>query len=161
MWLPGVTAVVVGDDDRILLNRRTDNGRWALLHGIVEPGEQPAAAVVREVQEETAVVVLPQRITSVCALPAMVCRNGDQVQYLDVTFRCRPVSGVPRVNDDESLEVAWFSQAARPALSDNDELLLRTALGAETLPWFAGIRDRHGRGDVRALKGGPKPNGAR
>ncbi|ROR46384.1 NUDIX domain-containing protein [Kitasatospora cineracea] len=47
LWLSGVTAVVI-DDERILLNRRSDTGRWALLHGILEPGEQPSGAVVRE-----------------------------------------------------------------------------------------------------------------
>ena len=53
LWLPGVTAVVLDDRNRVLLGRRADNGRWTLITGILEPGEQPAVGVVREVLEET------------------------------------------------------------------------------------------------------------
>jgi hypothetical protein len=58
--------------------------------------------------------------------------NGDQAQYLDLTFRCRPVAGEARVNDDESLEVGWFAPDALPDLDDYALRRLRTALaGAE------------------------------
>ena len=53
LWLPGVSLVVVDDDGRLLLGRRSDNGQWAVISGIPEPGEQPAAAAVRECAEET------------------------------------------------------------------------------------------------------------
>ncbi|ANW22375.1 NUDIX hydrolase [Streptomyces clavuligerus] len=138
LWLSGVTAVVL-DGERVLLNRRTDTGRWALLHGILEPGEQPAAAVAREVYEETGIVVSPERITSVYTLPPMVCDNGDQAQYLDITFRCRVVSGTAQVNDDESLDVAWFPLDALPELPENDRLLLSKATGDGAEPWFDGL----------------------
>jgi 8-oxo-dGTP pyrophosphatase MutT (NUDIX family) len=52
LWLIGVTAIVL-DGDRVLLGRRADTGRWSTVSGIVEPGEHPAVAVVREVLEET------------------------------------------------------------------------------------------------------------
>ncbi|WP_246259887.1 hypothetical protein [Streptomyces typhae] len=38
-------------------------------------------------------MVTPERITSVHTLPPMVCDNGDQAQYLDITFLCRVVFG--------------------------------------------------------------------
>ncbi|MFE1318381.1 NUDIX domain-containing protein [Kitasatospora phosalacinea] len=136
LWLSGITAVVV-QDGRILLNRRSDTGRWALLHGIVEPGEQPADTVVREVREETGVTVRPERITSVHTLPAFACTNGDQVQYLDIAFRCRPLSGEAVVNDEESLAVAWFPLDALPPLTRGDTLLLEKALADTLAPWFA------------------------
>ncbi|WP_143669250.1 NUDIX domain-containing protein, partial [Streptomyces rochei] len=41
LWLPGVTAVVFDEEGRVLLCRRSDNGRWSLIGGIPEPGEQP------------------------------------------------------------------------------------------------------------------------
>ncbi|OKJ13591.1 NUDIX hydrolase [Kitasatospora sp. CB01950] len=136
LWLSGVTAVVV-EEGRILLNRRSDSGRWALLHGIVEPGEQPADAVVREVLEETGVTVRPERISSVFTLPASVCANGDRVQFLNVAFRCRYLAGDAHVNDDESLAVDWYPLDALPPLSANDTLLLDKALADAPAPWFA------------------------
>ena len=51
LWLPGATAVVL-HEGRILLGRRSDNGNWAPITGIVDPGEEPAATAVRECLEE-------------------------------------------------------------------------------------------------------------
>jgi 8-oxo-dGTP pyrophosphatase MutT (NUDIX family) len=55
LWLPGVNAIVRDEAGRVLLHRRSDTGEWSLLSGILEPGEDPAAGVVREVEEETGV----------------------------------------------------------------------------------------------------------
>ena len=40
--LPGVSAVVFDDEGRVLLGRRADTGKWSVIGGIPEPGEQPA-----------------------------------------------------------------------------------------------------------------------
>lgn len=39
--LPGVSAVVFDDAGRVLLGRRADTGKWAVLAGIPEPGSSP------------------------------------------------------------------------------------------------------------------------
>jgi 8-oxo-dGTP pyrophosphatase MutT (NUDIX family) len=115
LWLPGVSAVVVDDDGRVLLGRRADNGRWAVISGILEPGEQPAVAAVREVLEETGVTVEVEGLAAaVTDDHVVVYPNGDRAQYLDLTFACRLVSGVARVADDESTDVGWFSPDALP-----------------------------------------------
>ncbi|GAA2269680.1 MULTISPECIES: NUDIX hydrolase [Kitasatospora] len=118
LWLSAVTAVVVDEQDRLLLNLRSDTGRWALIGGILDPGEEPADAMVRECLEETGVTVLPEALTSVTVSELQQYPNGDQAQYLDLTFRCRPVSGEARVNDDESTEVGWFRLDALPELDE-------------------------------------------
>jgi 8-oxo-dGTP pyrophosphatase MutT (NUDIX family) len=115
LWLSGVTAVVVDDDGRVLLGRRADTGCWALITGIIDPGEQPADAAVRECFEETGVVAVPERLAMVDVSGPVVHANGDRAEYLQLTFRCRAVGGEARVNDDESLEVGWFHPDALPA----------------------------------------------
>ena len=115
LWLPGVSAVVVDDGGRVLLGRRSDNGRWAVISGILEPGEQPAVAAAREVLEETGVTVEVDGLAAVATDPdVVVYPNGDRAQYLDVTFVCRPVAGEAHVADDESTDVGWFSPDALP-----------------------------------------------
>jgi 8-oxo-dGTP pyrophosphatase MutT (NUDIX family) len=125
LWLSTAAAVVLGGEGHVLLGRRTDTGRWALPGGIIDPAEQPADAAVRECFEETGVMVVPEALTSVSVSPPRIYANGDQVRYLELTFRCRAVGGEARVNDEESLEVRWHPLDALPEL-DEDELGLLT-----------------------------------
>ncbi|MDT3400429.1 NUDIX domain-containing protein [Streptomyces sp. B1866] len=135
LHLPGVSAVVFDDTGRVLLVRRADTGRWAIVGGIPEPGEQPAAAVVREVYEETAVACVPERVVLVQALKPVVYPNQDVCQFMDICFRCRAVGGQARVNDDESLDVGWFSPDALPDLEDFAVSRIKQAQG-DAPTWF-------------------------
>lgn len=135
LWLPGVTAIVVDDDDRVLLGRRSDTGEWAVIGGIPEPGEQPAVCAVREVYEETAVHCVAERVLLVQALSPVRYDNGDVCQYMDITFRCRAVGGEARVNDDESLEVGWFSVDSMPELGESTLLRIKLAFSDDPA-WF-------------------------
>ncbi|MER7106855.1 NUDIX hydrolase [Streptomyces sp. NPDC000229] len=140
LLLPGVTAVVFDDEERLLLVRRADNGRWSLVGGIPEPGEQPAVSAVREVYEETAVECVVERVVLVETLPTITYDNGDQCQYVDTCFRCRAVGGRARVNDDESLEVGWFALDALPPLREGELLRIKQAL-TDGPTWFSTTTD--------------------
>ncbi|MCA5894372.1 NUDIX domain-containing protein [Isoptericola sp. NEAU-Y5] len=139
LWLPGVSGVVLDDDGRLLLGRRADTGRWAVPSGILEPGEEPAAGLVREVLEETGVDVVVDALVSVTVTDPVDYPNGDRSQYLDLCFLCRPVSALAaaraHVGDDESLEVAWFAPADVPAdLTPSSAERLAHALGWRAAP---------------------------
>ncbi|MEU2793688.1 NUDIX domain-containing protein [Streptomyces sp. NPDC007100] len=138
LWLPGVSAVVFDDRGRVLLGRRADNGMWSIIGGIPEPGEQPAQTAVREVFEETAVHVVPERVILVEALQRVRYPNGDECQFMDVSLRCRAVGGEAAVNDDESLEVGWFALDALPELEEFAVARIKMALD-DGPAWFEGI----------------------
>ncbi|MFF3860252.1 NUDIX domain-containing protein [Streptomyces sp. NPDC002209] len=143
LLLPGVTAIVFDDRGRVLLGRRSDTGRWAVVGGIAEPGEQPAETAVREVYEETAVHCVPERVVLVQMLEPITYPNGDVCQFQDITFRCRATGGEARANDNESLEVAWFAPDALPPLEHFAVDRIRRAQRDEPT-WFAppaGIRE--------------------
>ncbi|MER5948045.1 NUDIX domain-containing protein [Streptomyces sp. NPDC001904] len=138
LYLPGVTAVVFDDGGRVLLGRRTDTGRWAVPAGIAEPGEQPADVATREVFEETGIACVAERVVLVQALKSPITYpNGDQCQFMDITFRCRAVGGEARVNDDESLEVGWFDLDALPPLDEHGTFRIKQAAQEEPT-WFEG-----------------------
>ncbi|MET9497558.1 NUDIX domain-containing protein [Streptomyces sp. NPDC006552] len=141
LYLPGVTAVVFDDAGRLLLGRRADTGRWELPAGIAEPGEQPADVAVREVREETGVECVAERVVLVQAEPPLTYPNGDVCQFMDTTFRCRATGGEARVNDDESLEVAWYALDALPPLRDHALLRIKQA-HSEGPAWFATMSER-------------------
>lgn len=136
LWLSVASAVVVDGDGRVLLNRRADSGAWGLPGGIIEPGEEPADAAARECFEETGVLVVPEVLSSLAVSPESTLANGDQVQCLEITFRCRPVGGEARVNDDESLEVGWFPLSALPALRDRLQLRIDRATSGAPGAYF-------------------------
>ncbi|MGC0333691.1 8-oxo-dGTP pyrophosphatase MutT (NUDIX family) [Streptomyces sp. SAI-170] len=135
LWLPGVSAVVLDDEGRVLLGQRSDNGRWCVPSGIPDPGEQPAECAVREVYEETGVRCVVERIVAVRATKPVTYPNGDQCQFMDVTVRCRAVGGEARVGDDESLAVGWFEVDAMPEMTESQRFRIKQALSDEPT-WF-------------------------
>jgi 8-oxo-dGTP diphosphatase len=140
--LPGVSAVVLNDAGELLLGRRSDTGTWSLLAGMVDPGEQPADAIVREVREEAGVEIAVERIAGVAMHP-VTYPNGDRCDYLNVWFRCRYVSGEARVNDDESLDMRWFAPGALPPLEAFARLRIEQALRDEPAAWFTAPGSKH------------------
>ncbi|NIK60250.1 NUDIX hydrolase [Kribbella shirazensis] len=141
LWLTGITGVVLNDADEVLLVRRADTGRWSLVAGILEPGEQPAVGLVREIEEETAVQAVVERLVSVESLPPSSYPNGDQVQFLDLCFQCRAVSGDAQVNDDESLDVRWWPLNDLPELSDREQVYIKNALSPAAQPLYVTAAD--------------------
>ena len=96
----GADALVQDDGGRVLLVRRSDDGRWAMPGGWVEPDETPVEAAVRETLEETGLLVTADRIVHVFDRP------GSR----HFTVACRPAGGTLRTSD-ETLEVAFLDPA--------------------------------------------------
>jgi len=112
LLLPGVTAVVQ-DGDRFLLVRQSDSGRWSLIGGGVEPGEEPRAALLREVREELGVDVEIAEIVGAYGGAALesVYPNGDHVGYVTIAYRCSLTSSSFSLEDDEVLDTRWVTLA--------------------------------------------------
>lgn len=100
-----VAAAVVVEDGRVLLTQRMPKGhlpgKWEFPGGKVEPGEDPVAAVVREVREETTVELAVDDILDVTfhRYPGVDGKPGKDVLLL--FYVCRRVAG-----DVEHVEVA-------------------------------------------------------
>src|ERR1700734_3500116 len=88
LWLAGVTAVTIRDD-KVLLVKRSDNGAWTAVTGIVEPGENPADCAAREGGEKAGVGGRAASPAGVHVPRPAVHANGDRAQYLDHVFRMR------------------------------------------------------------------------
>jgi 8-oxo-dGTP pyrophosphatase MutT (NUDIX family) len=112
LLLPGVTAVI-RDGERFLLARHAHSGLWSLIGGGIEPGEEPADALVREVFEETGADVRVTGIIGAYGGEPMEVEypNGDHVGYVTVAYECELLS--PAAPDmEELLELGWFERAA-------------------------------------------------
>jgi 8-oxo-dGTP pyrophosphatase MutT (NUDIX family) len=137
LWLSTAAGVVLNDEGELLLGRRADTGTWGLPGGIIEPGEQPADGAVREIFEETGVIAVPEVLAAVTVSGQITYPNGDQVQYLELLFRCRAVGGTAQVNDSESVEVSWHALGRLPDL--HERVLGRIRLGLTGLGGGAGL----------------------
>lgn len=125
--LVGVVGIIHDGFHNILLNKRSDTLEWAPIMGVIEPGEQPAAALLRELQEETNVAARIDGLAGVIAQPVTSYINGDIVQFTDLIFTGVYISGDTRVNDDESVDVNWFPAGCLPSMSDQNTERLRIA----------------------------------
>jgi 8-oxo-dGTP diphosphatase len=136
LLLPGAGGVVRDDQGRVLLLKSAHDGRWSLPAGMVEPGEQPADAVLREIAEETGVVAEVESLAGVSKQPARYA-NGDRVEYLVVWFRCRAVGGAARPDGDESLEVGWFAPDALPEVGLATRVRIEATADEHARPFFS------------------------
>jgi 8-oxo-dGTP diphosphatase len=136
LMFPTVSAVIFNDRGEILLGQRSDNHQWSVIAGMMDPGEQPADALVREVQEETGVQVTIERLAGV-ALHEVIYGNGDHCHMVNTWYRCRAIGGEARVNDSESVAVGWFAPEALPDLNPFALLRIRTSLAPDAPAWFA------------------------
>jgi len=134
LLLPGASAVVRDDRGRVLVARRGDNGRWSIPAGMIDPGEQPAAAAVREVFEETGIVAEVAYLAGAATHPVEY-PNGDRCEYLNIWFHCVAVGGTLRPDGDESLAAAWFTLDDLPPLDEWSHL--RISAGTPAAAWFA------------------------
>ncbi len=131
LWLSGATAVVLRDGTdgaEVLLVRRADNGAWTPVAGIVDPGEQPHLAAIREVAEEAGVVAEVERLVWLTVTEVITYSNGDQSQYIDHVFRCRWLGGEPYPADGEASEAAFFTVGRLPEMSERHTEQVRVAV---------------------------------
>ncbi|MGD0734042.1 MAG: NUDIX hydrolase [Terracidiphilus sp.] len=109
--LVGVGAVVV-DAGRVLLVRRGTEplrGEWSLPGGLLEVGEALTAGVIREVREETGLIVEPIELIE---LLDRIHRDGDRVRYHYVIadYLCR-VTGGELLAASDADAVRWVERA--------------------------------------------------
>ncbi len=116
--VPGGSALVLDDEGRVLLQRRTDSGNWAMPGGVMEIGETLPDAVVRETREETGLEVALTGIVGTFTDPRHVIAyaDGEVRQEFTIVFRARPVGGsLARVTGVDRDRLVRARRAGGPA----------------------------------------------
>ncbi len=135
LLLSAVSALIVDEQNRILLHRASDDGKWYTIGGAIDPGEEPADAVVREAREETGLEVRPVRVVAVQTGEPIVYPNGHEVQYVGISFLCRVMEGKLGISD-ESLELRYFAIDELPELRPDQLQRIRHALSGQETVFF-------------------------
>ena len=102
------SAVVTDNAGRILLQRRTDSGTWALPGGGMEITESLADSVIREVREETGFDVEVTGLVGTYTDPRHVIAytDGEVRRQFNICYTARIAGGQLAISD-ESTEIRF------------------------------------------------------
>ena len=116
--VPSVTVAVRDRAGRILLIHKIDNDYWALPGGAVDLGESVLEAAVREVAEETGVMIELTGLVGVYSDPGhvMAYDDGEVRQQFSICFMARLISGNARPDESETKAVRWLDPSDVPAM---------------------------------------------
>ncbi|WP_329240710.1 NUDIX domain-containing protein [Actinoallomurus sp. NBC_01490] len=109
-----VKGVVIDPVGRVLL-LRNERDEWELPGGKLELGEDPAACVAREIEEEASWPVTVQAI-----LDSWLYHIAEDVDVLIVTYGCRLDTDRPPVLSHEHKEIGLFTETEVPKLTMPD-----------------------------------------
>ena len=109
--LVGAGAVVHRRGRVLLLKRKNppNAGTWALPGGLVELGETVQGAAVREIEEETGLVVVIEGLLDVQTDLHIDEDSRIEYHYVLVDYLAKPASGRVRLNAESSAS-GWFSR---------------------------------------------------
>src|SRR4029079_3688971 len=99
---PAPSALVLYDEQRLWLQRRRDNDKWALAGGKMEIGESLGDCARREVKEETGFDVELTGIVGIYSDPKHVFAydDGEVRQEFSICFSTRITGGDLAVSDE-------------------------------------------------------------
>jgi 8-oxo-dGTP pyrophosphatase MutT (NUDIX family) len=106
-----VAAAIIFDEtgEKVLLTQRSDNGRWCLPGGAMDPGESAEEACVREAMEETGLEVRVTRLVGIYTSPDVIIEysDGDRCQQVAMIFEAKVIGGELRLSD-ETTDYGYF-----------------------------------------------------
>ena len=100
MFTVGVFAIILDEENNVLICHRRDHDLWNLPGGGLEKGETVENAIIREVAEETGLEVVIDRITGVYSK-----KDKNEVVF---SFLCKIISGNIKLND-EADQIEYYS----------------------------------------------------
>ena len=118
-----VSAAIIRDG-RVLVARRARGPAyniWTMPGGVVEAGETLTEALIREIAEETAMVVEP---VALAGYRDVVVRDDDKRvsrHFVIMCFATRWISGEPQLNE-ELAEARWLKPEDLGGLQTTDGL---------------------------------------
>ena len=106
----GCSAAILDKEGRVLLTRRTDNGKWCLPGGRMESGESAAEACEREVFEETGLNVRVKRLVGVYSNPdqLVVYPDGNKALIVALHFEAEITGGELGLSN-ETTDFGYFT----------------------------------------------------
>ncbi len=110
----GCWATIINDKNEILLIKRKNNHLWERLGGKLEFGESFEQCLIREIKEETNIVITVSEFS-------LVEENYDsknKLHWVCIGYLCKYKSGEPKLLElEKHEELRWFSLKDLPLVT--------------------------------------------
>lgn len=102
-------CIIFDEQNRLLLQKRSDCEQWGFLGGLVELGESVEEAAIREIKEECGLDVEVTSLYGVYSKYFAEYSNGDKAQTIVHIFKAKVIGGELIKSNDETLEMKYFA----------------------------------------------------
>ncbi|MCQ2742381.1 MAG: NUDIX domain-containing protein [Bacilli bacterium] len=121
-------AYMFNEKGEVLLQKRSDDGRWSHNGGSIEIDETAEDCAKREIFEETGLIIDELVLFNVTSGKKYhhTYPNGDDLSPVDIEYIATKWHGELRTSE-ETPELRWFSEDNLPPLTSRDEERIRNA----------------------------------
>lgn len=113
MMSVGLGCLIIDEKERVLLEKRTDNGKYCLPGGSINFDETVLEGLKREIKEETDIEIKEARLLMISSgkKQELIYPNGDVTDYVDLIFvsHVRSDEIHMRIADGESSLLKFYS----------------------------------------------------
>jgi 8-oxo-dGTP pyrophosphatase MutT (NUDIX family) len=115
---PGSTVLILDDQNRVLLQHRTDTKTWGTIGGSCELGESLEETAIREALEEADVTIFELEFLGMLSGKKYFFEypNGDQIYNVGAVYVSRNWTGMPKADRLEGSEVKFFALDEVPSV---------------------------------------------
>jgi len=120
---PAARIIIENDKGEFLFIERLDNGNLGIPAGGFEEHETIKACIIREVKEETGLVISEVQVIGISTNPALesvTYPNGDQIQYFTIEFYTNKFEGTLSADGIETKSLAFRSASFINQLPKNE-----------------------------------------
>lgn len=116
----GAILIVFNENKEILMQLRSDYKQWGFPGGGIELGESLEDTAKRELKEETGLILDSLKLIDLVSGEETYREypNGDKVYDVTAIYEVIDYHGNVKINDDESLELRWFSFDNKPDMPE-------------------------------------------
>lgn len=120
------SGAIVYQDNKVLLQKRADNGKWSIHGGAVELGENYVQALERELQEEINVKPIHPELMGIYSGKDFYFEypNGDKIYDSLCVFVVENWEGNFQKDNEEVMDLQWFNLENLPEQLDNEDGLI-------------------------------------